>query len=280
MKFFGTREGQPSRRNGRLWRRRVLRGGLTLLLLGGVLGGGAYGWQSGAFARTVAQIHDHGLQTAAQFGFRVDDILVTGRNRADANDLIAHLDLREGMPIFTVDIAAAQERLKQISWVKTVRVSRRLPNKIVVTLEERQPAALWQYKQKISVIDSEGVALTSDDLDAYAGLPLLVGEDAPKHVTELSGLLRAEPTIAQELSSAVRVGARRWDLHMKNGLEIRLPENDVEFALRKLAQTSESEGLFAKNIGVIDLRIPEKLTVETLPEPADTADAGKPKNNI
>lgn len=224
-------------------------------------------------------------QTSAQFqhtgvtlGFAVNEILVMGRKEISEDELLSHLGIRAGTPIFAVDLEGAQQLLHQISWVEDVRVSRRLPDKIIVTLNEREPAALWQYQKKISLIDSKGVVIRDHDLEAYAHLPLVVGEDAPLHVDELVRLMMAEPALADMMASAIRVGKRRWDLRLKNGVTIRLPENNVELALSRLIHSAREDGLLDKDISVIDLRLPEKLTVTPKATAAATSAAATKKN--
>ncbi len=219
-------------------------------------------------------------ETGVKLGFAVNEILVMGRKEISEDELLSHLGIRAGTPIFAVDLEGAQHLLHQISWVEEVRVSRRLPDKIIVTLKERAPAALWQYKKKISLIDSKGVVIRDHDLDAYAQLPLVVGEDAPAHVNELVRLMTAEPALADMMNSAIRVGKRRWDLRLKNGITIRLPENNVELALSRLIRSAREDGLLDKDIAVIDLRLPEKLTVTPKSAASASATATTTKKNI
>ena len=228
-------------------------------------------------ARAMAKVQETGVA----LGFSVNEILVMGRKEISEDELLSHLGIRAGTPIFAVDLEASQHLLHQITWIEEVRVSRRLPDKIIVTLKEREPAALWQYKKKISLIDSKGVAIRDHDLDAYSQLPLVVGEDAPSHVNELVRLMTAEPALADMMTSAIRVGKRRWDLRLKNGITIRLPENNVELALSRLIKSAREDGLLDKDIAVIDLRLPEKLTVTTKSNAAaNTAASADNKKNI
>ena len=67
----------------------------------------------------------------------------------------------------------------------------------------------------------------------------------------------------------MRVGGRRWDLRLKNNLSVKLPEQDMELAMRRLVTIGEQKKIFDRNIASIDLRQPEKLIVT----PAD--DTGK-----
>lgn len=215
------------------------------------------------------------LSLTANAGFKVKDILVTGRSQIPAEELLSRLSIKADDPIFGIRMEEAQKSLTDIPWVKDVIISRRLPDKIIIELKERVPVALWQYQKKISVIDQEGIVLTSAALDRYQQLPLVVGEDAPKYTPELMNLLSAEPAIADLLTSAVRVGGRRWDLHLKNNMSVKLPEQNVELALRHLVTAGEQKNIFDRQIISIDLRQPEKIVVEPVASVQETSD----KNN-
>jgi cell division protein FtsQ len=262
MKLFRLREGSLSRRSARVWMLRFRKFGIIAAVAGIVLGGGVYGWKHGSFAKAGAWAHNEILSSTLSAGFKVNEVIVTGRVHIGRDDILKHLAVHQGAPIFGVSVDNAQKSLADISWVKDVRVTRRLPDKIIIDITERAPAALWQYQKKVSVIDVEGRTLTNDDVDAFQGLPLVVGEDAPLHTAELLTLLKAEPSVANEIASAVRVGGRRWDLRLKNGLSVKLPEHDTELALSRLAKEEEERHLFGKLITSIDLRIPDEMVIE------------------
>jgi cell division protein FtsQ len=262
MKLFKKRGSKSPRRSTRL---SVLRIRRTVMLCGTallVLGGGFYGWHAGAFARADDWMHAKTLSATAAAGFRVNQILVTGRAHVAPAVLMAHLGVRQGEPIFAVPIDAAQKSLMEISWVKEASVTRRLPDAIIVDLTERAPAALWQYQNDISVIAQDGRVLSPEGKGAFQSLPLVVGENAPEDLPELLALLHAEPLVAQQLVSAVRIGQRRWDLHLKNDITVKLPEKDPELALSALVRSADNDGLLKKDIVSIDLRTPGEMVVE------------------
>jgi cell division protein FtsQ len=230
----------------------------------GVLGAGAvYSYQAGAVSAARDALVEKMVDVSALSGFRVQQVLVRGRARIPQEDLLMHLNIDDNAPIFDIDLAKARENIAEIPWIKDVAVSRQLPDTVIVSITERTPVALWQYQKKISAIDADGVALTSDGLEQFRQLPLVVGAEAPARATEIVALLTAEPTIAAQFQSAVRIGDRRWDLKLKNGITVKLPENDVELAISRLARGQQTKDLLGKNITTIDLRIPDKLVVET-----------------
>lgn len=261
MKLFRKRETHGSRRSARMGLLRLKRFGVFIVAAAAIAGGAFYTHKTNSFGRALQWTSDRALQASADAGFRVNEILVTGRARVPQEELLQHLGVRHGMPVFGIDIDAARESLAAVSWIKTAAVSRRLPDKIVVAIEERQPAALWQWQKKLSLIDAEGNVLGTQRLGSYADLPLVVGEDARFHVVEVTALLRAEPVVARHVESAVRVGKRRWDLHLKGGLVVRLPERDTELAMSRLARAQISGGILAKDISSIDLRMPDRIVV-------------------
>ncbi len=63
--------------------------------------------------------------------------------------------------------------------------------------------------------------------------------------------------------AAILVGERRWNLRLKDGLDIRLPENDVGNALAACcAKLDKEDRLFSRDIVAIDMRLPDRLTVQ------------------
>jgi cell division protein FtsQ len=118
------------------------------------------------------------------------------------------------------------------------------------------------------------VTLTDANLKPFKALPIIVGERAPDHAPALLDLMIAEPLLAERLEAATWIGDRRWDLKLKNGMTVKLPEADVGFALRRLALAQEDDGLLDKDLTVIDARQSDRLTVRTRPGAVETYRAG------
>ena len=100
-------------------------------------------------------------------GFAVKRVEIKGLNRMERLPVYAVALDQESMAMPLVDLDWTRERLLQFGWVKEVRVSRRLPDTLVVDVVERQPAAVWQHNRRLALIDSEGVVL-----EASGGLTL------------------------------------------------------------------------------------------------------------
>ena len=135
------------------------------------------------------------------------------------------------------------------------------PNKIAVHIEERLPFALWQQDDVVKLVDREGRAL-ADYTGRYPYLPLVVGDGAASHAASLLSSLEHFPEIATRVKARIRVGNRRWDLQLDNGLLVMLPEVGVERELQRLAKLSQEQGIFERELKRIDMRLPDRLVLK------------------
>ena len=196
-------------------------------------------------------------------GFKVRSVDVQGIRRMDSKPVFAIATDQQSMAMPLVDVAAIREKLLHYGWVKDARVSRRLPDTLVIDIVERQPAALWQDEQRLSLIDAEGVVLDRVPISAMPDLPLLIGPGANTQSKNLETLLKDVPTLKPQLESAAWVGRRRWDLNFQTGETVALPEGQeaARAALAKFARLDKTAGLLGRGIIRFDLRIPGKMTV-------------------
>ena len=152
-------------------------------------------------------------------------------SETDRAAVMAAIQVKRGDPIMKFDPEAARAGLERLPWVATATVERRLPNTVFVKLDERRPMALWQRDGKLALIDRDGEVLTERGLG-----PL--HQPAPDHrrrcAEARAGTARpagTEPALYKRVNAAARIGGRRWDLHLTNGVVIRLPESDIGGAL-------------------------------------------------
>ncbi len=132
--------------------------------------------------------------------------------------------LPPGDPILGFSVSGARDRIESLSWVEHVAVERRLPGTIFVDLVERRPFGHLAKSGEFLLIDRDGQVVTNEDVAAFGALPLVVGASAPAHAADLLDLLEATPDIRDRVAAAVRVGERRWNLQLKNGITVMLPE--------------------------------------------------------
>lgn len=159
-------------------------------------------------------------------------------------------------PQALVNVAEIRRRLLAYGWVKDARVSRRLPDTLVIDVVERTPAALWQNEGQLALIDKDGVVLDRVSVDKMPDLPLLIGPGANIEEQQLTRLIAAVPTLKPQLASATWVGGRRWDLAFQSGETMSLPEGeeDARDALVRFARKDQADRLLGGGYVSFDLR--------------------------
>jgi cell division protein FtsQ len=188
-----------------------------------------------------------------------------------------------GDPLLSFSPAEARTRLETIAWVESAHVERRFPDTVLVRLTERTPFAIWQNAGRFAVIDREGKVVTTQTLDAFGPLPLVVGAGAERTAAALHDLLAAHRPILERTQALVRVGERRWNLRLHNGVDVLLPEGQEAPALNRLAEMHSRHALLDRPLVAIDMRLPDRLVLrqppppEPQPQPQQARRAGTPR---
>jgi cell division protein FtsQ len=215
------------------------------------------------------------LDGTARLGLAVADVRVEGREATDRETILAALGALPGTPILAVSPSRAKEQIEKLPWVHSAVVERRLPDTIYVRLVERKPLALWQHAGKLDLIDREGAVIPVTHLDRFAKLPMVIGEHAASHASELIDMLTTEPDLAARVSAAIRVADRRWNLRVDNAIEVLLPAESPASAWAQLASLERSSAILKRDVQVVDVRLPDRLVVRVNPEALKEAPAPK-----
>lgn len=265
----GAKQAPPRRGRRRLdlrgWRGKALIGAVVVLAFGGA---GFVLQHSGRLDAWEPRLAAAGIELGAKFGLVVDNIEVDGRVMTSKMAILRAVGADRGTPILAVSPSQAKAQLETLPWVRSAAVERQLPDTIHITIVERTPLAFWQRQGKLALVDRDGTVITDQGLERFSGLIVLVGEDAPQNAGALLELIASEKTIANRVVAAVRVGGRRWKLHLDNGIDVELPEENAAAAWKQLAELERTSQVLARNVEVVDMRLPDRLVVRTVPEPA------------
>lgn len=226
---------------------------------------GAWVWFSDSIPRTIHWAHESLVHKSAALGFTVENILVEGRVNSDHKALLSHLGAKAGDPLLAFNPEQAQVKIGKLPWIRHVSIQRRLPNTLYINIEERLPIGLLQRNGSIHIIDEQGKIIPDPNITPFTNLPLFRGKDALDHAPELTALLLATPDLHQRIKTATRISNRRWDLTLRNDIVVRLPEEDIGLALKRLNDAQAQEQLLDHNLLSIDLRDPKRMTIRAKP---------------
>lgn len=210
-------------------------------------------------------------ETVGEAGFTMKRVEIQGARRVSRLDIYNVAFDQPSMALPLVDLGATRERLMQFGWIKEARVSRRWPDTLVVDVVERQPVAIWQNNQQLSLIDNEGVVLEPVRLDAMPDLPLVIGPAANRQVTALTSLLQAAPHLRPQVAGATWVSGRRWDIRFQTGETLTLPEGEEAGpAILRFARMDQQTQLLGRGFVRFDMRDPRRMIVRVSREPGSS----------
>jgi len=242
---------------------------LAMIIGGGVGIAAVIASLAGVPALAQAQV----AAIAADAGFEVRHVRVTGTSRMDEQQVYARALAIRNQAMPDVDIARLREDLRALPWVKDARVSIQLPHTLAIDIVERTPHAVLEKPDRLMLIDASGVELEPVVAEKAKGMLRLAGPGAAKQARALELLLAAAPALAPKVEAAEWVGNRRWNLTFTTGQLLALPEGEVESAtaLVKFARLDGKNRLLGGKVLAFDMRTPPRLYMR-LPEAA-----GQPK---
>ena len=234
--------------------------GLTVVLLVGATGLGIV--KGGHLQDFIAAVSDARNALANSAGFRVTSVVINGRKQLTQDEILAIGGVSGRSSLLFLDAEDVRDRLKANPWIADATVLKLYPGQLLIEITERKAFALWQEAGRLSVIADDGAVLEPYVARRFLSLPLVVGKGADTHARDFLALLARYPQVNSVTKAAIFVGERRWNLRLKDGLDIRLPEQDVGNALAALSRLDKDDRLFSRDIVAVDMRLPDRLVVQ------------------
>jgi cell division protein FtsQ len=237
----------------------------TVLLLLGSAGFGIV--KGGHVEELTTALSDTRNALANSAGFRITAVAINGRKQLTQDEVLAIGGVNGRSSLLFLDAEAVRGKLKTNPWIAEATVLKLYPGQLQIDIVERTAFALWQQDGRLSVISDDGAVLQPAVLEPYVSrrfisLPLVVGKGAETRARDFLALLARYPQVNSLTKAAIFIGERRWNLRLKDGLDIRLPENDVGNALAALSALDKEDKLFSRDIVAIDMRLPDRLAVQ------------------
>ena len=240
---------------------------LTLGILIAAAGIGAVrGGQYQAFVASHGAIEDI---VARHLGFGLDVVTISGVTHLDEPRILslAGITPKNSLPFF--DVADAKKRLESDPLVKQASVRKLYPNQIVIDIVERTPYAVWQKDGELGAVGVDGGPIDDVRDGRYIGLPFVVGDGANLRVREFTALLASLEELRPRVEAGVLVGERRWNLKLKSGIDVKLPESDPQAAIATLLRLERQSRVLERDILAVDLRTPDRTFIRLSQDASD-----------
>jgi len=221
----------------------------------------AAAWAIALMAGVPTLARDQFGTIAAQAGFAVHRVDVRGVNHLNGLKVYETALAQKDQALPLVDVEALRAQLLQLSWVEDARVSRQLPDTLVIDVVERKPHAVLRKPDKLVLIDDKGTELEPIAAERAKRWLIVSGPGAGQQIEALSSLLEAAPALKPQVREAEWVGNRRWNLTFKTGQVLALPEGEQAGpnALMAFARLDGVNRLLGGRVAAFDMRAPDRI---------------------
>jgi len=227
-----------------------------------LLATGAYGIAKGGHVADIETfLKDAADSGANAMGMRIATVSLSGQRQVSREAIFAAAGVTDHSSLLFLDVADARARLEAIPWIAEATVRKLYPDRLQITVTEREAFALWQMQGKVTAIAADGTVLSDKIEPRLATLPFVVGAGAAAKARDFLAVLDRFPAVRDQVRAAIYVAERRWNLRLKNGIDVRLPEADVEAALATLTRLDAEKKLLTRDVTSVDLRLPDRVSV-------------------
>ncbi len=221
----------------------------------------ALAWLVASFAGVPALANRQLAIFADDAGFEVQRVEVRGVERMNELKVYERVLGQRDRAMPLVDVEALRRDLLSLSWVSDARVSRQLPDTLVVDIVEREPHAVLQKPGRLVLIDRTGHELEPVSAANAKGMLRVSGPGAARQVEALARLLDAAPALRPQVSAAEWVGNRRWNLTFRTDQVLALPQGEKQSAsaLVSFARLDGVNRLLGGKVATFDMRAPDRI---------------------
>ncbi len=193
----------------------------------------------------------------------VSQIVVTGANGQLKNEIIKLIQDTANAGFSKLKAKALREKIQKIKKVKKAFVRFATDGLVYVKVVEREEAVVFFNNNLYEVLDVEGVILSvSRDLHGLSSFPLIVGKSASQNIQNLLSLVREIGSTKSDVLYYEWIGERRWDIHMKDNIVFKLPENNLNKGLELMHIFLNNKNRLLKPMIAIDLRNVDKPIIK------------------
>ena len=193
----------------------------------------------------------------------ISKILVKGAREPLKKEIIILVQNAATKGFSALKAQALREKIQDINKVEKAFVKLSTDGLVFVEVIQRKEAVVYFNNNLYEVLDSNGIILSiKQDYQGLSSFPLLVGKDGQKNINELLSLVNEIGSYQSEVLYYEWVGERRWNVHMKNGLVFKLPENNLSEGLVVMRMFLNETDKLLKPIVSVDLRNIDKPIIK------------------
>ncbi len=192
--------------------------------------------------------------------FDIKNIKIINNEKINQDVIEKKLKKIYGKNIFFIKTSEIEKVIRNITYLQSIEVKKKYPNTLIVKVFETSPLAILLKNSDYYILDSGAnlILINADSVTNY-NYPHIFGKNSEKYFLNFLQLLKKNNFPIIDIKSYYYFQIGRWDLQLKDGLLIRLPNNMIKNAIEKSVELLNKDDF--KNYEVIDLRINGRIIV-------------------
>ncbi len=198
--------------------------------------------------------------------YKVKNVLVEEINIVNASDYVAkylknELEFIKGQKVSEVDIHEVRRYIASIDWVVNASVRKDYTGSLSIKVLEPSPYFLWINEDSVFYINSskEIVRRFNRNIDKDL-IKIYEGENALEDLDLIRFVIYKDLEVLKSIDRLVYNGYR-WDIHLKNGIKIMMPETNLSKAWDNVLYFDKEHDILSRNIKSIDARIVDRISI-------------------
>ena len=194
--------------------------------------------------------------------FMLDALSIEGASDGLNAEIREVLGLHFPVSSFDLNLAELHERVLSLPPVKIAEAHIKRGGILHIKVDEKTPALLLKKEIGFNVLSDHGEYIRSlSSREHFSDLPVIAGEGVENAASQATAIFKAIYRNLDQVRGLVFVGQRRWNIIMKSGQVVMLPENDPLQAIQKILILDKTEQILSRQIAVFDFRLPSRITL-------------------
>ena len=182
------------------------------------------------------------------------NLIVLGNNYIDKKSLIYELKTKLDEDRKSNNLDLISNVLNKKNLIKKFVITKTSNNLITIKIKEKNIIGLLNIENNNYLIDEFNNIIETKITPNFFHLPVFIGKNSNKNASVILNLIKESDINLNYLSFSF-VDQRRWNINLKNGVKILLPETKVLDTLKLLNKVASKYNILNGNFIEIDIRI-------------------------
>lgn len=193
---------------------------------------------------------------------QVENINILGASKRVHSSLYDRLQPLIGEKMGSVNLQSIKNNILHTPWLQDASLSLSYPNSINIKVIERNPLLVWENDSgEFYIVNSEDKVIRKAKVEDYKKYILIKkGEFVLKNSDYIRFIIYKHPKFMNRVSS-ISLDEYWWDIYLKNGVLVKLPEKNTDRAIYKVMRAQKKYNILDRDIEYIDARIVNKLFI-------------------